>query len=181
MACIQAAAGCRDLQSVPSTGVRWQWQQVFPTKPSQVQSHCVLLVSHLLLLLSEPLKPSCPSAAGGRELARYFLLGTACRGSPWALQRRIPILGLSLFQSATPQPSVQVTDGWRVRGRVLGPESPGAGDVTSCSWGDHGRQAFPSSVSCLLMLLSVRPLGFPCPDVEHPLLSLSSPLEPTIH
>lgn len=39
---------------VPSTGLRWQWQQVFPTKPSPVQSHCV--ASHLSLLLSSALR-----------------------------------------------------------------------------------------------------------------------------
>lgn len=57
--CIEAAAGCEDLpQSVPTTGMGWQWQQVFPTKPSQVQSHCV--AGRLLLLLSKPWQPPFP-------------------------------------------------------------------------------------------------------------------------
>lgn len=38
-------------KSVPSTGRRWRWQQV-PTKPSQVQSHCIAG-----RLLSKPSKP----------------------------------------------------------------------------------------------------------------------------
>lgn len=89
---IQAAAGSDDLaQSVPSTGTRWPWPQVFPTEQSQAQSHCV--ASHLLLLLCEPLKP-----LSSLPFPRYLLLGRAGKepsGAPWG---RVPILGLGRCQ-----------------------------------------------------------------------------------
>ena len=104
----------------PQHRIRWQWQQVFPTKPSHVQGHCI--ASHLLPLLSEPSKPSCPSAAGASERPRYFSLGRACGGPPWPLQSRIPIPCLGLLWSETTQLSMQVMDGWQVGGTVLRPQ-----------------------------------------------------------
>lgn len=67
---------------VPSTGLRWQWQQVFPIKPSPVQSHCV--ASHLSLLLSEPSKPllSLPfPSCLGRLASRVLLAWNSLEGS----------------------------------------------------------------------------------------------------
>lgn len=96
-------------KSVPSTGIRWRWQQVFPTKPSQVQSHCVAG-----RLLSKPSKPLflAFSRHASRPPGEVGFPG-ACleypKASPWALQSWIPILGLHLFQSETTQLSVQVT------------------------------------------------------------------------
>lgn len=78
-------SGCCWLQRltrVPSTGLRWQWQQVFPTKPSPVQSHCV--ASHLSLLLSEPSKPllSLPfPSCLGRLASRVLLAWNSLEGS----------------------------------------------------------------------------------------------------
>lgn len=67
----------KTFQSVPSTGKRWQWQQVFLTKPSQVQSHCV--AGPPLLFLPEPQKPlpSLPFPFLPQLPPRDFLLETA--------------------------------------------------------------------------------------------------------
>ena len=108
---VHAAAGREHPRSPSPAGIRGQRAAGLPpTKPSQVQGHCT--TSLPLLLLSEPSKPSCPSAArvgasqgpsAGGGLPGSSLGPPESDPNPWPW----PV-------SETTQLRVQVTDGWRV-------------------------------------------------------------------
>lgn len=154
-----------------------------PIKPSQVQSHCV--AGHRFFFpslrgLSFPF-PSGLLVAWGSGRPRC-LLGMARKGSPWA--SRAASQAWASACSETTQPSVQVTGVGGGRGvGSSAPRSQTVGDVTASypgrAWKEEG---LPNSVSRLLLLLSVHPLGFPkaipCSEREHPLPAPSDLLKP---
>lgn len=165
------AAGCRLNTVCPQHRDKVAVAAGLPMKPSQVQSHCAaghrFFFPSLRSLSFPGFSPLCLLVAWGSELPRCLpgiARWTERDLSTWALQRCIPGRGrgLGLFPRPLSLPcgSAEGVQGEGVGSSAL--RSQSAGDVTPSYLGRAWKEAgLPNSVSCLLLLLSVRPLGFP--------------------
>lgn len=183
MECVQAAAGCEHLHGLSPAGIRGQRAAgLSPIKLSEVQGHCT--ASLPLLLLSEPLKPSCPSAARV-GVSQTPSAGRGLWGAPWALQSQIPVPGLGLFQRPPSFACRSRTGGGC--GRVPGPkQSPSAGGVMAVKLGEGewARKETGLPQQCpLLIHASIRSTTWLSPPRSGASAPPSPPssLEPTIY
>ena len=185
MECVQAAAACEHLRGPSPAGIGGQRAAGLPPiKPSEVQGH-YCTASLPLLLLSEPLKPSCPSAARV-GVSQTPSAGRGLWGAPWALQSQIPVPGLGLFQRPPSFACRSRTGGGC--GRVPGPkQSPSAGDdVMAVKLGEAGwarkETGLPQHCSLLVdaSICSTTWLSLPRSGASAP-PSPPSSLEPTIY